>query len=70
MDLGVREVFGCENLRVVDASIFPSMTSGNLNAPSMLVAERLADAIQGKELLPALDVEWFEPNKTKQREGA
>ena len=43
----VREVSG---LRVVDSSIFPSITNGNLNAPSMMVGERAADLIKGQHL--------------------
>ncbi|MEZ5595732.1 MAG: choline dehydrogenase [Pseudomonadales bacterium] len=37
-------VHGTDNLRVVDASIFPHITNGNLNAPTIMVAERLADS--------------------------
>jgi len=47
------KVFGVENLRVVDSSIFPQITNGNLNAPSMMVAEKAADMILGKTPLPA-----------------
>ena len=38
-------VIGLQNLRVVDSSIFPSIPNGNLNAPTMMVAERAADII-------------------------
>mgnify|MGYP001827429615 CR=1 FL=1 len=45
-------VHGVEGLRVVDASVLPIVTNGNIYAPTMMVAERAADAILGNELLP------------------
>ncbi|WCN11337.1 choline dehydrogenase [Marinomonas mediterranea] len=62
-------VRGLQNLRVVDSSIFPTITNGNLNAPTIMVAERAADIILGKNLLPAAGAPvWIHPEyESKQR---
>ncbi|WP_318491267.1 choline dehydrogenase [Photobacterium leiognathi] len=56
-------VRGIENLRVVDSSIFPTIPNGNLNAPTIMVAERAADFILQRTPLPAGNVPvWIAPD--------
>jgi len=44
-------VHGIESLRIVDSSIFPTIPNGNLNSPTIMMAERAADIIKGKGVL-------------------
>ena len=56
-------VIGVKGLRVADSSIFPRITNGNLNAPSIMVGEKAADHILGKSLPPATNVPaWWHPD--------
>ena len=58
----VCRVIGVEGLRVVDSSVFPRITNGNLNSPSIMVGEKASDHILGKEPLPRCDAEpWINP---------
>ena len=55
-------VIGVEALRVADSSIFPRITNGNLNAPSIMTGEKIADHVLGRAPLPAENLEpWSHP---------
>jgi choline dehydrogenase len=59
VDPASMRVNGLDGLRVVDASVFPFVTNGNIYAPTMMVAERAADLIRANTPLPPVDVPFY-----------
>ncbi|CAI8285993.1 MAG: Oxygen-dependent choline dehydrogenase [SAR92 bacterium MED-G29] len=63
-------VHGLANIRVIDASVFPTIPNGNLNAPTMMLAERGADLIKGQVIEPLETAPVYSDDhwRTRQRE--
>ncbi|MDR0780364.1 MAG: choline dehydrogenase [Pseudomonadales bacterium] len=66
---GQGRVHGLTALRVIDASIMPQVVTGNLNAPTIMMAEKLADAIRGRTPLPPANVAYYCANGAPVRRG-
>jgi choline dehydrogenase len=65
---GAGRVHGVEGLRVVDASLFPVIPTGNLNAPTIMLAEKIADRIRAREPLPRSDAPYHVAGTTPARQ--
>jgi choline dehydrogenase len=62
-------VIGVEGLRVADSSVMPTVTTGNLNAPTIMIGEKMADHILGKQPLARSNAPYWKPEnwETAQR---
>ena len=65
VDPETMRVHGLDGLRVVDASVFPYVTNGNIYAPTMMVAEKAADLILGATPLPPSDATFYRHGVTE-----
>ncbi|MCB1512871.1 MAG: choline dehydrogenase, partial [Hyphomicrobiaceae bacterium] len=55
-------VIGVDRLRVADSSVFPRITNGNLNAPSIMVGEKASDLLLDRQPLPRSNLQpWINP---------
>ncbi|WP_207886105.1 choline dehydrogenase [Pseudomonas sp. 30_B] len=64
-------VCGLQGLRVIDSSVFPTEPNGNLNAPTIMLAERASDLVRGREMLAPANVpvgvveDWEEQQRSR-----
>ena len=68
-DPATLRVHGLDSLRVVDASVMPYVTNGNIYAPTMMIAEKSADLILGRTPLPPEPVPYYTRAQVRHRHG-
>ena len=56
------KVYGIDNLRIVDASVMPNIITGNLNAATVMIAEKASDLIIGNKLLEKEESKFYRIN--------
>ncbi|MBS9405553.1 choline dehydrogenase [Halomonas sp. TRM85114] len=61
-------VHGIESLRVIDSSVMPTVTNGNINAPTIMIAEKTADHLLGREPLPPAELPVFTAKEWQQHQ--
>ncbi len=60
------QVIGIDNLRVIDSSVFPTIPNGNLNGPTIMLSEKMADSVIGKKPLKSSNASvWIDSNWKK-----
>jgi choline dehydrogenase len=68
VDPSSMRVHGLEGIRVVDASVMPYVTNGNIYAPVMMLAEKAADLILGNSPLPPIELDFYRHSRDADRD--
>ena len=69
VDPGTMKVRGLDGLAIVDASVMPSITNGNIYAPVVMIAEKASDLLLGNTPMAALDLPYYKYQKSQETQG-